>query len=141
MLTTDSSNLFEQHDRVRQHTPAKVNARIDAKTRRELARTAGMDDARVVEARLDELSREWDVDRAVMATFAIVGGLGLALGHLRSRRWHLVLGAQLAFLLNHAVRGWCPPVAVFRRLGYRTQQEICGERRVLEAARERQQGR
>jgi hypothetical protein len=25
---------------------------------------------------------------------------------------------------QHAIRGWCPPVPLFRRLGVRTQREI-----------------
>ena len=39
------------------------------------------------------------------------------------------------FLLQHAVQGWCPPVPVFRRLGFRTQPEIDHERYALEALR------
>jgi hypothetical protein len=41
---------------------------------------------------LDELDREWDVDRALMANFAIVGGVTFAVGVNRMRarrgRWH-----------------------------------------------------
>jgi hypothetical protein len=32
------------------------------------------------------------------------------------------------------VAGWCPPVLVYRRLGFRTQKEIAAERRELEMA-------
>ena len=39
------------------------------------------------------------------------------------------------FLLQHAVQGWCPPLPVFRRLGFRTQTEIEEERYALKALR------
>jgi hypothetical protein len=35
--------------------------------------------------------------------------------------------------MNHAVRGWCPPVTVLRALGFRTAKEIDAERQALEA--------
>jgi len=40
-----------------------------------------------------------------------------------------------AFLLQHAVQGWCPPLPVFRRLGVRTADEINDERVALKAVR------
>lgn len=39
------------------------------------------------------------------------------------------------FLLQHALQGWCPPLPVFRRLGFRTQAEIERERYALKALR------
>ena len=44
----------------------------------------------------------------------------------------IALVAVAAFLLEHAVQGWCPPLAVLRRLGVRTAHEIERERRGLE---------
>ncbi len=40
-----------------------------------------------------------------------------------------------AFLFQHAVQGWCPPVPVLRRLGFRTTYEIDRERYALKALR------
>jgi hypothetical protein len=40
-----------------------------------------------------------------------------------------------AFLFQHAVQGWCPPVPILRRLGYRTAREIDDERAALKALR------
>jgi hypothetical protein len=42
----------------------------------------------------------------------------------------------MAFLMTHAAIGWCPPVALFRRLGYRTKSEIEAERSLLTRALE-----
>jgi hypothetical protein len=37
------------------------------------------------------------------------------------------------FMLQHVLQGWCPPLPLFRRLGFRTQQEIERERYTLRA--------
>ncbi|MEY7848852.1 hypothetical protein AB7C87_06560 [Natrarchaeobius sp. A-rgal3] len=37
-----------------------------------------------------------------------------------------------AFLRQHALQGWCPPIPVLRRRGVRTRREIDTERRALE---------
>jgi hypothetical protein len=129
--------LFEMgQDRVRRHTAPPVNERIDALTRARIS-AVSQDHDRIVE-RLAELDHEWDIDRALMAQFATVGGLMLGLGVSRRSRVPLgVLGAQIVFLMQHAVFGWCPPASLFRRLGFRTQQEICAERAALHAQLER----
>jgi hypothetical protein len=60
---------------------------------------------------------------------------GLALGFFSDRRWFLLSGAVLAFLAQHAVQGWCPPLAALRRMGVRTRREIDQERYALKALR------
>lgn len=47
--------------------------------------------------------------------------------------WLYTFGTQMGFLLVHATVGWCPPVAVLRRLGFRTAKEIAAERQALES--------
>ena len=39
------------------------------------------------------------------------------------------------FLLQHAIQGWCPPLPVFRKLGFRTRAEIEQERYALKLLR------
>jgi hypothetical protein len=56
------------------------------------------------------------------------------------RRFLALPAAVLGFLLQHAVQGWCPPVPVLRRLGFRTQTEIEDERHALERHLERHGG-
>lgn len=51
------------------------------------------------------------------------------------RRWFILPGIVAGFLLQHAVQGWCPPVALFRRLGFRTASEIEAERYALKIIR------
>ena len=52
-----------------------------------------------------------------------------------SRKWLVLTGAVLGFLFQHAVSGWCPPVPVLRRLGFRTRGEIDREKFALKAMR------
>ena len=39
------------------------------------------------------------------------------------------------FLLQQALQGWCPPLPLLRRLGFRTAEEISQERNALKALR------
>lgn len=88
-----------------------------------------------IEARLKELDEEWDIERALQANAATASLLGVVMGVTRSRLWWVLPTAVSAFLLQHATRGWCPPMAWLRRLGYRTQAEIELERDALRAVR------
>jgi hypothetical protein len=68
-----------------------------------------------------------------MAVFAIVGGTTFVLGEKVNRKWLALFSVQMSFLLYHAVKGWCPPVSVLRRLGFRTVREIEAEKAALES--------
>jgi hypothetical protein len=89
----------------------------------------------LIEGRLQELDREWDIERAIEANAATLMLTGLALGAKGDRRWLSLSGMVAAFLLQHAVQGWCPPVPILRRLGFRTMAEIEQERRALKMLR------
>lgn len=120
--------------RVSQHTSRKVNERIFEATQRSVERLCGADQETLTR-RLDELDREWDVERAIQTGAAGHVLLGLVLGTLVDRRWYAWSGLIGAFLLFHALHGWAPPVPVLRRLGFRTQAEIEEERDALRILR------
>lgn len=120
--------------RVEEHTAPRVNARIKRDMERRLADYAGADET-VVSRRLEELDREWDIERALEANAATAVLLGLALGKLVHRRFFAFPAVVAGFLIQHAVQGWCPPLPVLRRLGFRTAREIEEERRALEGLR------
>jgi hypothetical protein len=86
--------------------------------------------------RLKQLNEEWDVERALATGSACLSLLGIALGLGRSRRWLALPLAVQSFYLQHTIRGWCPPLPVLRRMGFRTPMEIEQERCALKALRE-----
>jgi hypothetical protein len=130
-METSEQRLAEltQRDRVRAHTASGVNAQIDRVTAGAIAEAAGSGRDGLVR-RAADLDHEWDVDRALMANFAVLAGLTYALSR-QHPFWRWLFRAQLGFLLWHALVGWCPPVAAFRRLGFRTVREIEVERQEI----------
>jgi hypothetical protein len=121
-------------DRVPLHTAQDVNEQIREQTRQNIEQTAAGGPA-AIKRRLGELDHEWDIERALEANAASVSLLGLALGASVHRRFFLLPAAVAGFLLQHALQGWCPPLSVLRRLGFRTQSEIEEERYALKALR------
>jgi hypothetical protein len=121
-------------ERVPQHTAEHVNERIRQETEDRVARiiAAGRE---AIDRRLSELDHEWDIERTLEANAATLTAAGAALALLSDRRFALVPLVVGSFLLQHAVQGWCPPLPVFRRLGYRTQPEIDYERYTLNSDR------
>lgn len=120
-------------ERVTRHTSPKINARIARETESNIVRyrAAGPE---AIRERLRELDREWDIERAIEANASSIALAGIALGAFVHRRFLILPAAVCAFLLQHALQGWCPPVPVLRRLGFRTQTEIEAERCALRAA-------
>ncbi|MGJ0509643.1 MAG: hypothetical protein ACR652_21470 [Methylocystis sp.] len=120
-------------DRVQSNTSEAVNRMIHAEMLERLIYFALHPDR--IGGRLEELDREWDVERALEANASAFGLGGLTLGFLGSRRWLALPALVSGFLMQHAIQGWCPPLPVLRRLGFRTQREIDQERYALKALR------
>jgi len=121
-------------ERVPRHTDDAVKQRIRRQIEANVAYFARQD-PRLIDLRLQELDREWDIERALEANAAAVSFVGIAFTRFVSRRWFILPAAVAAFLFQHAVQGWCPPVELFRRLGVRTQREIDEERTALKLLR------
>ena len=113
--TTDS--------RVPAHTKSTVNQRIHGRTLHDVSRYIGADPV-FIDERIRELEHEWDVERTLEANGAIVALAGLALGVTVDRRFLAIPAAVGAFMLQHALQGWCPPLPLLRRMGVRTAAEI-----------------
>ena len=83
--------------------------------------------------RLDELSREWSLERILETNASILCFVGLALGTIQGKRKWLVLPAVTAsLLLARGLRGRPPARSLLRRLGFRAEMEIEAERRGCE---------
>ena len=120
-------------NRVSRHTASDVNRRIQQDIEQSIRYHQGH--KKQIPQRLHELEEEWDIERAIQANAAAVSLLGLMFGLLGRSRWLLVPVGVGGFLLQHAVQGWCPPVPILRRLGFRTSFEIEQERQALKLIR------
>ncbi len=109
--------------RVQRHTSARSASRIHGRTLHNLARYIGAPPG-TIDERIDQLKREWDIERTLEANAASVALLGLGLGLAVDIRLLLIPAAVAGFLLQHALQGWCPPLPLFRSLGIRTAEEI-----------------
>jgi hypothetical protein len=121
-------------NRVPEHTADEVNERIRRRTEENVRRHVEAGPG-AIDRRLAELDREWDIERALEANAATAVLAGLTLGTAVDRRWFVLPALVGGFLLMHAVQGWCPPLPLLRRLGFRTPAEIEKERFALKAAR------
>lgn len=88
-----------------------------------------------IDARIEELDREWDIERTLEMNAAAFALTGTILGALVNRKWLVLPAVVAAFLAQHAVQGWCPPLAILRRMGIRTRPEIDREKYALKALR------
>ena len=119
--------------RVAEHTAGHVNEQIRERINESVLYHA--EHEHEIDARLRQLDHEWDIERTLEANAAAISLIGLTFGLAVDRRWLALPIGVAAFLLQHAVQGWCPPVPVFRRLGVRTAAEIEEERFALKALR------
>ncbi|HYD05874.1 MAG TPA: hypothetical protein VEC60_09115 [Reyranella sp.] len=119
--------------RVPDHTDDAVNDRILEDTARRVLYYSHHRDG--IDRRLRQLDREWDIERVLETNASALAFLGIVLGSVGDRRWLRLSAVVTAFLFQHAVQGWCPPIPMLRRLGIRTAREIEVERVALKALR------
>jgi hypothetical protein len=125
---------MEDYDRVRVNTAREVRAEIDNETALRVHRFEGAGPDAIAK-RMDELDREWGMERMLELNASVIAFAGVVLGIVHDPYWLIVPLIVLPFLFLHAVQGWCPPVPLFRRLGYRTRQEIDREKYALKTLR------
>jgi hypothetical protein len=121
-------------DRVQAATDEKINREIREQARQRVAAAVG-ESERSLSRRIDELEREWDIERWLEMNASALAFSGVALGLLWSRKFFILPCLVLPFLFQHAVQGWCPPVPILRRKGVRTRREIDEEKYALKALR------
>src|SRR5687768_6701982 len=126
----------ESPDRVRRSTASHINREIDRQTNSNIHRYANSKPD-VIHRRIKELDQEWDIERVLEVNASTLALTGLLLGVTVNRKWLMLPGAVLAFLLQHGLQGWCPPLPILRRLGVRTLGEIDREKYELKALLER----
>ena len=129
-----SPSLPNEIDRVRRYTSPRALAQIDARIEENIRYYAAQP-LHVIGRRIDELEREWSVERWLEANASSLALATVILGVTRSKRWLLATTGVMGFLLLHAVEGWCPPIPIMRKLGIRTRGEIEREKYALKFLR------
>ena len=130
----NQSGCTSEADRVRAHTSSEVNQEIDESIRRRVKAYARKSQGAITN-RIEELDREWDIERTLELNASSIALTGLMLGVTKNRKWLIIPGIVLPFLFQHAVQGWCPPLPLLRRLGFRSREEIDREKYALKALR------
>jgi len=128
-----SANGTTELDRVRANTNPEVLQAIDARIE-ERIRFYATQPKEAISEHIQELDREWDIERFLQTNAAALALTGLLFGLMR-RKWLLLTGGVLGFLLQHAIQGWCPPIPLLRRMGVRTRGEIDREKYALKILR------
>jgi hypothetical protein len=125
---------LDGYDRIRARSSEKINADIERRAVEEIEKYSSENKA-VISQRINELDREWDIDRAVMIVFSLLSPISVTLGVKKDRKWFGLFALQLSFLVLHAARGWCPPTPLLRRMGFRSRFEIDAEKYALKTLR------
>lgn len=124
----------EEEDHVRESSRGAVNAKIDHETEENIRYWSAQPRAEI-DARITALDREWDVERYLEMTASSLALTGVLAGLAGKRKALILPTVVLAFLFQHAVQGWCPPLTLFRSLGIRTRKEIDREKYALKVLR------
>ncbi|KNY31835.1 MULTISPECIES: hypothetical protein [Rhizobiaceae] len=118
-------------NRVSAQTPTEINRHLRWEMEKRLAYYETHPDQ--IPTRLEELDREWDIERTLEANASTLAFTGTMLAATVDRRWLALPAIVTGFLFQHAMQGWCPPLPILRRLGFRTAEEINQERYALKA--------
>lgn len=121
-------------DRVRENTSEQTNRKIDEELLERTDRYQNLSKSEI-DDRLLKIQNEWDIERALEVNASSLALTGLVFGALSSRRWYMLTFVVAGFLLQHGIQGWCPPLTVLRKLGFRTRAEIDEEIFVLKTLR------
>ncbi len=121
-------------DPVRAATDEEVLRKIDSKIEENI-RFYASQGGEAISRRIAELDQEKDIERYLALSASGVGLGSVVLSFIGGRKWLLVTGVVLGFLLNHSISGWCPPVPLLRKMGVRTRSEIDKEKYALKILR------
>ncbi len=85
--------------------------------------------------RLQELEREWDIDRFITIQGSAAAFMGTLFGLRVDRKWLLLPAIVLPFLFIPRLREKYPSYGFFRNRGIRTRREIEREKQALRILR------
>ena len=129
-----ATSTYQQADRVKEATPSSINEEIETKMWRRVAQYSNKSSEELT-VRIQELEKEWDIERYLGVNMSIVALTGLAAASMSHKRWLLLPGIVLSFFLQHSIQGWCPPLPLLRHFNIRTMKEIEQEKYALKLMR------
>ena len=134
MAAENMNAMDNADDRVRGSSPKPLNSKVEQEIKEHLKEYSDAE-YEAIDQRVNELENEWDVERALILTSASNVLVGMALGIFVNRKWFALSAISASFLLQHSLQGWCPPLPIFRKLGYRSRKEIDREKYAMKAMR------
>jgi len=123
---------FVRGDKVRANSPPKINQAIDTEIAAMVRFYADKTDYEIG-TRIEERGKERDIGSIFEVRVATSSLMGIIFGLKKSKIWLILPAITSFFLLQYAIQGWCPPVSILRRFGFRTRQEIDLEKYALKA--------
>lgn len=121
----------QQHqERVRSSSASQVNRKIDRETIENIRRYENKSKQEIAH-RIEELEKEWDIERLLETNMSVLAIIGIVLTILVHEYWIFLPIIVLSFFLQHALQGWCPPLPIFRSMGKRTRSELNREKYAL----------
>lgn len=130
-LDLAKEQLPSTQSKVNEHTPDHINQQIERETEASVNyfKRQGEHD---IQERIKELDREWDTERLLEMNMASIAFVSSLLAVRANRKWALLAGASSAILIQQALQGWTPAIALFRQMGIRTVDEINREKKALQ---------
>lgn len=132
MPTTTNPAL--EADPVRRYTSEEMLEEIEMQIQHNIE-FYGAQSPQVLGERIDELRREWSMERYLQLNVAALGFGTAFLALTTSRKWALLTCAALGFFLFHGLQGFDPPIPLLRKMGVRTRSEIDRELYALKLIR------
>lgn len=130
-MTAQIEALPSTQTKVNKATPDHINQKIERETEARI-NSFKRQEPEAIKERMLELEHEWDTERVVEVSMAAVALTSSFLAFTTSKKWAFLGATASLFMLQHTLQGWCPPVALIRRKGIRTPNEIELEKQALE---------
>ncbi|CAN5129265.1 hypothetical protein BH23BAC3_BH23BAC3_14730 [soil metagenome] len=127
------NKIIKNGNRIRESSTEKANLSIDKKTYENVKHYFNLSE-KVITQRINELDKEWDIERVLSINMSTLALTGLILS-VKDRKWLALPTVVLGFFAQHSIQGWCPPLTVLRFLKFRTRKEIDQEKHALKVLR------
>ena len=133
-MSMTMTNPRKEADQVQGSTSADQLKKIEQKIEANI-RFYSMLPKIAISKRISELEREWSMERWLETNASGLAFSGIIMGLTVNRKWFALPFLVTGFLFLHAMHGWCPPVAILRKMGVRTRAEIDREKYALKVLR------